>query len=171
MAEAAAAVSVNESMLLFINTSCAVGSEGRNWPRLSSALGHWSPGGVVLVLHQGRFAAVCTIYLAGNTLNDNDYYQSGWSLLCKLHVRCLYSLFRTTIGNVQLILWAPAPVMPHGISAWPDDLHTQWPVLLQYCCDQRLPCAVSTKLFSATLFLQPGHQPPHTQPHKSHRTL
>jgi hypothetical protein len=55
------------SMLLLSTTSCAFGFEGRNWHMPSSVLGHWSPGGVLLVLHQGRFAAICAMNLAGNT--------------------------------------------------------------------------------------------------------
>jgi hypothetical protein len=60
------------SMLLWFSTSCAVGFQGRNWHRLSSVLGHWSPGGVLLVLHQGQFAAICAMNLAGNTCDDDD---------------------------------------------------------------------------------------------------
>jgi hypothetical protein len=58
-------------MLLWFCTSCAVGFEGRNWHRLSSVLGHWSPGGVLLVLHQGRFAAICAMNLARNACDDD----------------------------------------------------------------------------------------------------
>ena len=57
------------SMLLWFPTSFAVGFDGRNWHRLSSVPGHWSPGGVLLVLHQGRFVAICAMHLAGNTCN------------------------------------------------------------------------------------------------------
>ena len=56
-------------MLLWFLASCAVGFEGRNWHRLSSVLGRWSPGGI---LHQGRVAAICAMNLAGNTCNDDD---------------------------------------------------------------------------------------------------
>jgi hypothetical protein len=36
------------SMSLWFSTFCAVGFEGRNWYRLCSVLGHWSPGALHL---------------------------------------------------------------------------------------------------------------------------
>jgi hypothetical protein len=49
---------------------CAVGFLGRNRPRGCS--GHSRPGGDLLVLHQGRFVALCAMNLAGNTCNNDD---------------------------------------------------------------------------------------------------
>jgi hypothetical protein len=73
-------------MLLWFPTSCDVGFEGRNWHRLSSVLGHWSPSGVLLVIHQGRFAAICAMNLALNTCNDND--NVGFSCLARVTHSC-----------------------------------------------------------------------------------
>jgi hypothetical protein len=36
----------------------------RNWPRLFGVLGHWSPGGVMLVLHHYKIAAACATSFA-----------------------------------------------------------------------------------------------------------
>jgi hypothetical protein len=55
-----------------IQLACNVGFEGCNGPRPSRVLGHWLLGGVLLGLHQGQFAAVCEMSLAGNTCNDDD---------------------------------------------------------------------------------------------------
>lgn len=44
----------------------------RDRSRLSSVLGHLSPGGVLLVLHQGRSAATCAMTLAWKLCNLYD---------------------------------------------------------------------------------------------------
>ena len=86
------------SMLLWFSTSCAVGFEGRNWHRLSSVLGHWSPGGVLHVLHQGRFAAICAMNLAGNTCNDDDDDGAGMSPVTTPQA-CLQLISNDISGN------------------------------------------------------------------------
>jgi hypothetical protein len=51
--------------------SCAVGFEGPAQACWGCS-GHRRPGGDLLVLHQGRFVALCAMNLAGNTCNDDD---------------------------------------------------------------------------------------------------
>lgn len=62
----------------WLATSCAVGSDDRNWPMLSSVMCQlvysWLPDFVLLVFHHGQVAAACAIDLTGSMCKDDLSY-------------------------------------------------------------------------------------------------